>query len=485
MASVRFDTYYRYADLSRVLQELAREHPQLVRLSSIGRSYEGRDIWLATVTNSASGPDREKPALWVDGNIHATEVAGSMACLYLLQHLLDGYGRDADITRCLDTRVFYVCPRLNPDGAEWALADVPRLIRSSTRPYPYDEEPIGGLMREDVDGDGRVLTMRIPDPNGPWKVSERDPRLLVRRDPTETGGSYYRLLPEGRVEDYDGVIIKLQPRKEQLDLNRNFPAGWRQEHEQFGAGPFPGLRAGSARGGELHRGPSQHHRRGRLPHLQRRAAAALLAPGRRHACRSKTCGPTRRSAPRAPSSPAIPNISVFHDFRYHPKEVITGSLRRLDVRAWRRVRLDGGDLEPAAPGRHRRLQVHRVVPRASGRGRSEAAEMERRGAGRARGSSTGTRSSIRSSGAVELGGWDTPVYLEQPAARAAREGDRALPEVAGLAAADLAAAGDARSHALCRSGTDTWRVRLVVHNTRLAAQLRHQAGCRRTSSRAA
>ena len=124
-----------------------------------------------------------------------------MACLYLLHHLVTQYGTDEEITRCLDTRAFYVCPRLNPDGAEWALADVPKLIRSSTRPYPYDEEPIAGLRREDVDGDGRVLTMRVPDANGPWKVSERDRRLMVRRDPAESGGRYYRLLPEGRIED--------------------------------------------------------------------------------------------------------------------------------------------------------------------------------------------------------------------------------------------------------------------------------------------
>lgn len=40
--------------------------------------------------------------------------------------------------RCLDTRAFYICPRVNPDGAELALADKPRIIRSSTQPYPYD-----------------------------------------------------------------------------------------------------------------------------------------------------------------------------------------------------------------------------------------------------------------------------------------------------------------------------------------------------------
>jgi murein tripeptide amidase MpaA len=150
MSDLRFDTYYRYDELARVLRALAEPHPGLVRLESIGRSFEGRDIWLATVTRFATGDDGDKPALWVDGNIHATEVAGSMACLYLLHRLVTGYGTDADITRCLDTRAFYICPRLNPDGAELALADVPELIRSSTRPYPHDEEPIGGLKRQDV-----------------------------------------------------------------------------------------------------------------------------------------------------------------------------------------------------------------------------------------------------------------------------------------------------------------------------------------------
>ena len=170
MPDIRFDTYYRYDDLCRLLRAYAEEFPRLVRVEAIGQSHEGRDILLAVVTNGETGPDTEKPALYVDGNIHASEVSASAACLYLLHTLTSRYGSDPDVTRCLDTRAFYVCPRLNPDGAEWALADVPKIVRSSTRPYPYDEDPIGGLVTEDVDGDGRMLSMRIPDPNGPWKA---------------------------------------------------------------------------------------------------------------------------------------------------------------------------------------------------------------------------------------------------------------------------------------------------------------------------
>ena len=180
---IAFDTFYRYEDLTRILHAYAEAYPQLVRVSSIGKSHEGREIWVATVTQQATGADREKPAVWVDGNIHATELSPSAACLYFIDQLVTRYGEDPDVTGVLDSRVFYVAPRVNPDGAEWALADKPKYIRSSTRPYPYDEEPFEGLVNEDVDGDGRILSMRIPDPNGAWKICAEEPRLMVRRDP--------------------------------------------------------------------------------------------------------------------------------------------------------------------------------------------------------------------------------------------------------------------------------------------------------------
>jgi murein tripeptide amidase MpaA len=181
MPDVRFDKYYRYEDLTRILHNYAKEFPHLVAIKSIGKSYEGRDIWLLTVTRFATGLDSEKPALWVDGNIHATELAPSSVCLYLLETLVTAYGTNPDITRCLDTRTFYICPRVNPDGAELALADKPKFIRSSTRPHPYDEEVCEGLISEDMDDDGRILLMRIPDANGTWKICQRNLENLPYR----------------------------------------------------------------------------------------------------------------------------------------------------------------------------------------------------------------------------------------------------------------------------------------------------------------
>jgi murein tripeptide amidase MpaA len=320
---VQFDRYYRYQDLTRILQEYAQEYPQLVRLESIGQSYEGRDIWLVTVTNFDTGRAEHKPALWVDGNIHASEVSPSSACLYLIDHLVTAYGSAPDVTHCLDTRTFYICPRVNPDGAEWALADKPKIVRSSTRPYPYDEEPLGGLVEEDVDGDGRMLMMRIPDPNGPWKAYSDDPRLLVRREPTEAGGQYYRLLPEGRIEDYDGVLIQMQPDKEGLDLNRNFPVNWRQEYEQEGAGPYP---TSESEARALAHFISAHPNitGGVVFHT---FSGALLRP---YSDRDDKEMPAEdlwtyeKIGKKGTEITGYPAASTYHEFLYHPKEVTTG-----------------------------------------------------------------------------------------------------------------------------------------------------------------
>jgi hypothetical protein len=62
---------------------------------------------------------------------------------------------------------------------------------------------------------------------------------MIPRDPDErAGGNFYRLLPEGRIKNYDGVTIKSAPSVQGLDLNRQFPVFW--EPNQPGAGHFPG-----------------------------------------------------------------------------------------------------------------------------------------------------------------------------------------------------------------------------------------------------
>jgi len=320
----RFDTFYKHDALTRLLYDYADSNPGLVSLRSIGKSHEGRDIWVVTLTNSATGADTDKPAFWADGNIHAAELTASTACLYYLHHLVTGHGQDPQVTQLLDTRTVYLCPRLNPDGAELALADRPRHIRSSTRRYPFEEDPVEGLTIEDVDGDGRVLFMRVPDPHGAYKKCDADPRLMVARQPGEFGGEYFRLMPEGTLRHYDGLTVSVNKDPEGLDLNRNFPPGWRQEFEQVGAGPYPTsepeVRAmvdfivshpniGAA--------ISYHTHSGVILRPMGTQSDDDMIP--------EDLWTYKRFSEIGATLTGYPAISIWHDFKYNPKDVISGT----------------------------------------------------------------------------------------------------------------------------------------------------------------
>ncbi len=231
------DRYYRYEEILELLHSYNAQFPQLTRLYSIGKTYEGRDMWLLELTNSATGPAEDKPGYYIDANFHAGEVTGSAVVLYTINYMLQCYGSDPMITDVVDNKVVYFIPRVSADGSDLYLT-TPYLLRSSTRLYPFEEDQ-DGLHGEDMDGDGRILQMRIRDENGDFKVSEQDPRLMIKRGPDDRTGVFYRVATEGRIKNYDGVEL-VQPRSRWgLDINRNFPANWDVDSRQIGAGPFP------------------------------------------------------------------------------------------------------------------------------------------------------------------------------------------------------------------------------------------------------
>ena len=238
MPTASFDRYYLYGEITDYLKDLQAQHPNLVSLGSMGKSYEGRDICMVTITDLATGPAAQKPAMYVDGNIHAGEVTASMTCLYAINHLVTNYGKDERVTDLLRRRAFYIAPRVNPDGAELYLT-TPTMLRSSVRIWP-DQclTDLPGLHPADVDGDGLIMEMRVRDDElGEWRVSTRDPRLMVPRCPDDRGGAYYRIYPEGLIKDYEGQPFDIRPVPYGLDMNRNFPSNWKPELR--GGGEYP------------------------------------------------------------------------------------------------------------------------------------------------------------------------------------------------------------------------------------------------------
>ncbi len=233
---LQHDRYLVHEEFTAALQELVAAFPSLACLDAIGSSFHGREIWAVTLTNQATGSHDNKPGFYIDGNNHGEEVITSAITLYTIDFLLSEYGRDPDVTRLLDTRAVYVLPRVNPDGAELCLTSPYRTVGTG-RYHPADEYPTG-LHLEDVNGDGEIRQMAIPDLRGEWKRSSREPRLLIPRQPWEADGQYYRMLPEGMLRDWDGVTLPIIPPCHG-NLNRQFPVNWEPEGGEYGSGDFP------------------------------------------------------------------------------------------------------------------------------------------------------------------------------------------------------------------------------------------------------
>ncbi|HSQ27183.1 MAG TPA: M14 family metallopeptidase [Anaerolineales bacterium] len=320
---MNLDRYFTNQEISDVIEVWQEKFPKLLEVRTIGDSFEKRPIWLLVITNKDSGSDTDKPAVWIDANIHATEISGTTVALQVAATLLEDYDQKPEIQALLDSSVYYIVPRFNPDGAELAMADRPRYIRSGVRTYPWPERD-EGLHEQDIDGDGRILQMRLPDPNGDWKISSLDPRMMEKRGPAEHGGEYYRLLPEGLLENYDGYLIKFARPPEGLDFNRNFPYEWRTEGEQRGAGPYP---ASEIEVKAIVDFIAQHPNINLAItyHTFSRVILRSYSNKADDAMETEDLWVTKKIGKIGTEITGYRCVSTFHDFKYHPKEVTTGA----------------------------------------------------------------------------------------------------------------------------------------------------------------
>lgn len=235
--------YLTYDEITTTLEGWASAHPDITRLQSIGRTAEGRDLWLLTI---GARPDETRPAAWIDGNMHASELCGSSVALAIAEDIIGLHaagtvpqGMSPAVCDALRDIHFYVLPRVSPDGAETMLGEG-RFVRSNLRDNRPDESRSCWRF-EDIDGDGRVLAMRVEDATGEFIESAEVPNLMLPRG-IDDEGPFYKVYPEGLIENFDGRNIPTPTflADKPTDLNRNFPWSWAPEHDQIGAGSFPG-----------------------------------------------------------------------------------------------------------------------------------------------------------------------------------------------------------------------------------------------------
>jgi carboxypeptidase T len=109
--------YHTYAEMVTEINAVAAAHPDIVAIQSIGKSYQGRDIWTAKISDNVA-TDEAEPEILFDALHHAREHLTLEQALYTLHLLADGYGTDATVTNLVDAREVWIIFAVNPDGAE-------------------------------------------------------------------------------------------------------------------------------------------------------------------------------------------------------------------------------------------------------------------------------------------------------------------------------------------------------------------------------
>ena len=236
---VSWNRFYDYDEMTQIIHDLVDAYPELLSLESLGKSEQGRDMWLITLNNPKTGEAKDKPAMYIDGNVHGNEIQAAETVLYSIWYLTKSYGEVDQLTQLVDRAAFYFLPSQNPDGrAEWfGNPNTPNSARTGQRPTDNDFD---GLFDEDgpedLDGDGHITRMWKFDPNGTHRRNEVDPRI-IERVPEGVVGDLSRLGSEGIDNDGDGRINEDGPGG--YDMNRNWASDWQPNHIQRGAGEYP------------------------------------------------------------------------------------------------------------------------------------------------------------------------------------------------------------------------------------------------------
>lgn len=237
--SITWNRYYNHDGITDICKKIAAAHPDLAKLESIGKSYQGREMWLLTITDFKKGKPEEKPAFYLDGNIHSNEVQGAEMALYTAWYLTETFKDITYIKELLADRVFYIVPTINPDGRDnfMKAPNSPHSPRSGMVPIDNDRD---GKVNEDgfddLDKDGNITQMIRKSATGRFKKDPNDPRRLMRAKNDELG-EYEVLGNEGIDSDGDGRVN--EDGEGYYDPNRDWGWKWQPNPIQNGAYKYP------------------------------------------------------------------------------------------------------------------------------------------------------------------------------------------------------------------------------------------------------
>ena len=113
--------YHSYTEVAAEVAAVAAAHADIVKRFSIGKSYQGRDIWAVKISDNVD-VDESEPEVMFDGTHHSDEHMATEMTLHILHWFVDGYGVDPRITAIVNTREIWIVFVVNPDGAEYDIS---------------------------------------------------------------------------------------------------------------------------------------------------------------------------------------------------------------------------------------------------------------------------------------------------------------------------------------------------------------------------
>ncbi|HEV7782258.1 MAG TPA: M14 family metallopeptidase [Chitinophagaceae bacterium] len=238
--AMNWSQYYDHAGISAILKKIAAAYPDLAKLESIGKSYEGRDLWCITITDFKSGDPNKKPGMYIDGNIHSNEVQGSEFSMYTAWYLTESFKDNKFVQELLADKVFYIVPTINPDGRDSYFHKPNTGSSPRSGVIPIDNDRDGQVDEDgydDLDGDNEILLMRRKNANGRFRPDPSDPRRMIQVGPDEKG-SYEFLGLEGKDNDGDGQVNE-DGYTFEYDPNRDWGWNWQPNYIQGGAYKYP------------------------------------------------------------------------------------------------------------------------------------------------------------------------------------------------------------------------------------------------------
>jgi carboxypeptidase T len=111
--------YFSYQETTDFLNTSMAQHPDLIKVHSIGETWEGRPIMMATISMDVANADK-KPAMLYTGTIHAREWIGIELANKFIKYIIDNYQFNPKLRQALTRNTLYIVPCLNPDGFEYS-----------------------------------------------------------------------------------------------------------------------------------------------------------------------------------------------------------------------------------------------------------------------------------------------------------------------------------------------------------------------------